>query len=1425
MNIWKRLTYVTFIGVFIAFVVLVAWPQAIQADGPIPFIEHVVAENFDGAQGVYAVDLDSDTDLDILGAAYIDDKIVWWENDGSENFTEHIITESYSGAYSVYAIDLDEDGDTDILSVALIADDITWWENDGSESFSEHTIDGGFDGARSVYAIDIDSDDDVDVLGAAGHGGDITWWENNGSESFTKRTINGNFDFAYSAYAIDVDDDDDVDVLGAASTADDITWWENDSSESFTEHTLNGDFNGASSVYATDIDGDGDVDILGTAQHADDITWWENDGSENFIEHTINEFFDGASSVYATDIDGDGDVDILGTAQYADDITWWENDGSENFTEYTINGDFDEAEDVYAIDIDGDGDVDILGAAYSADSITWWEQIPTPAISISDVTVQENYSVPVSALFTVTLSFTSPITITVEYATADGSAVAPTDYVPIPTSTLTFAPEEITQTIAVTIQNDTEYEPPEIFWVQLANPDNAVLGDSQGEGTILNDATPVPIVGLTATNDSPTYLTTTTTLSASIISGNNITYTWSFGDGEIGNGMVVNHTYPDLGEYTAVVTAANSENTLTATTVVSITEPPLCQQYDFGHPSIEYYIYSSGRSWNFTAPYNLNVASIETSSRLAASTVGYFNVAVRINGNTVALWPITVASSYYQSYNRSTSTSVNVQKDDTVTYFISAVYSYGGVGAINYPNYVKLCGLPKLSIDDVSIAEGDSGTVNAVFNVTLSATSTEVISVEYATADDSAAAPTDYTAIPTATLVFAPGESTQLITVNIQGDTEIEPDETFWVNLANPVNAYLDDAQGQGAILNDDTPNQAPNTPGDPTPSDGVNNISTNQVLNWHGGDPDGDVVTYTVAFGAVNPPPVAATGVTTTTYTPATLSLHTTYYWLITATDGLSTSVGATWSFTTTDVLPPNQAPYTPSDPDPSDGTSDVPTNQVFNWHGGDPDGDVVTYTVAFGAVNPPPMAATTIQTNYTPSLVTNTTYYWIITATDGLSASAGSTWQFTTTATSPSNQAPNTPSDPDPPDGANDIPTNQVLSWSGGDPDGDVVTYTVAFGAVNPPPMAATTIQTNYMPSLVTNTTYYWSITATDDSSISVGPVWRFTTSIDAPPSQSVYLPLILKDWPVIPDTPSLYSISSPEGHYNYTVSWNSVSGATSYTLEEDDNDTFSSPNIAYLGSDTSTSITGQDLGTYYYRVRASNDFGSSDWSNIEMTEVTQEPPPPDFALQVQPSSQEVMQGQSVTYTVAVTGLHGFAAPVALAVGGAPTDTTVAWTANPLTPTADTTLTITPSVSSPTGTFTLVITGTGGGQEHSTHTTLVVVTQGGVGPQPGYWSGGSASFRVESDQTRITNFAGSFSTPTCGSIDVPGDLTPPSEIPISDNNIHIFMNIPDTLTYLIIDGTFNTETSIEGLYSWGVDGCGFGLTRIAWSASWQSD
>ena len=110
---------------------------------------------------------------------------------------------------------------------------------------------------------------------------------------------------------------------------------------------------------------------------------------------------------------------------------------------------------------------------------------------------------------------------------------------------------------------------------------------------------------------------------------------------------------------------------------------------------------------------------------------------------------------------------------------------------------------PSVSVNDASLTEGDSGSKNAVFTVSLSAAATGDVTVDYVTSDGSATAPDDYAAV-NGTLTFAPGETSKQVTVAVAGDVLDEPHETYSLNISNPSGATLSRARGLGTILDND---------------------------------------------------------------------------------------------------------------------------------------------------------------------------------------------------------------------------------------------------------------------------------------------------------------------------------------------------------------------------------------------------------------------------------------------------------------------------------------------------------------------------------------------------------------------------------------------------------------------------------------------
>jgi len=113
--------------------------------------------------------------------------------------------------------------------------------------------------------------------------------------------------------------------------------------------------------------------------------------------------------------------------------------------------------------------------------------------------------------------------------------------------------------------------------------------------------------------------------------------------------------------------------------------------------------------------------------------------------------------------------------------------------------------VPAVRIDDVSQDEGDTGTTDFDFTVSLAAAAEETVTVDFDTADGTASAPSDYSA-RSGTLTFTAGQTSKTITVQVNGDTDVESDETFFVDLSDlSLGAdAVEDGRGRGTIDNDD---------------------------------------------------------------------------------------------------------------------------------------------------------------------------------------------------------------------------------------------------------------------------------------------------------------------------------------------------------------------------------------------------------------------------------------------------------------------------------------------------------------------------------------------------------------------------------------------------------------------------------------------
>ena len=444
---------------------------------------------------------------------------------------------------------------------------------------------------------------------------------------------------------------------------------------------------------------------------------------------------------------------------------------------------------------------------------------PTGTFQFGSATYTVNEGIA-TANITVTRTGTTAGAATINYDTSDDTATAGQDYTPA-SGTLSFANGESIKGFTVAITNDAITESNETVTLTLSNPSaGATIGTP-------NPAT-LTIVDNDGAASSSIVVVTPTNLQG-----------WSgFNDNTANGQFVSGPSTPPYGsgsyqETTGAGDGANAggkhyfkTNTYNATRLDAISSmsyrtyvDPASTAADNLAPVVEMMVDADGSSLRdttlvFEPVYSPEQGAVQkgvwqtwnarTGKWRSTASVGSIQPNTYFTLDTfIAAFPnARIVQWFPRADGFGLGTVVGQSSGGGWKNFIGNVDGFEiGTNNASTVNDYELA-LPSITVDDVSFVEGNA-LVAPRFTVTISGVSSVPVTVTYATADNTAVAGFDYNAA-SGTLTFAPGETSKMIPITVIGDNTAEPDETFFLNLSNPGNATIADAQGIGTITNDE---------------------------------------------------------------------------------------------------------------------------------------------------------------------------------------------------------------------------------------------------------------------------------------------------------------------------------------------------------------------------------------------------------------------------------------------------------------------------------------------------------------------------------------------------------------------------------------------------------------------------------------------
>ncbi|MGI4730628.1 MAG: beta strand repeat-containing protein, partial [Janthinobacterium lividum] len=483
----------------------------------------------------------------------------------------------------------------------------------------------------------------------------------------------------------------------------------------------------------------------------------------------------------------------------------------------TVNGDtrFEPDETLTATISQPGGTATIAHAQATGSIVNDDPAPPPPTLSISDAHIAEGDAGQTMLTFTVTASAAAPtggIGFTV--ATADGTATAGSDYV-AQSTTGTIAAGATSTSFTVLVNGDTTYERDETVLVNLTNPTNATIAHGQGIGTIENDD-PAPATAQLFSTDFASFTAAGFAPGATAASGMLDSNVWrvaglsdntnpAYGftgpaGGDFGRGVingsadpVTAGVYSPSANHALVIQPTGAELDANGTVEARIQNTSGATATSFDVAFDWAYRNSGGRADNLQLAYSTDGTNFTPVSAAGFTTPGTQDA--------------TVAATFADQHE---AVSINGTVADGGYLYLRWIHasSTGGgsrdeVGIDNVGVTAHLSSTPTASVGDISIGEGNAGTTAATFTVARS-NGAGTASVDYATADGTAVAGSDYVA-QKGTVTFAAGETSKTVTVLVNGDTQHEANETFTLNLSNPVGFQVPQTTATATIVNDDT--------------------------------------------------------------------------------------------------------------------------------------------------------------------------------------------------------------------------------------------------------------------------------------------------------------------------------------------------------------------------------------------------------------------------------------------------------------------------------------------------------------------------------------------------------------------------------------------------------------------------------------------